>query len=294
MSEKIAEKQDYGITHIARSDSDRDKESIFTEPLEQELHTNLHEGNSSVAEATFNMTKTIVGAGIFGLPLAYEKAGFITVTVLIVALAFIIQWTLTTLLRAGLRSNNYSYHHLMHHCFGKYGNLVYSLFAFLFAFGGMAAYTVIIGDTVPIVMRAMFGVAGTATADLSPAAKILSDRRVVIALASYLIMFPVSSFRDIHKLAKFSVVALVAIIIIAYLVCVGSLSVLPSEKGTLNVLSDGILSLTTFKSDGIYGAIGTLCFAYVCHHNTYIIFRSLKSPTEGNFNKVNTYRYFQT
>ena len=32
-------------------------------------------GQSSVAKAAFNMTKTIVGAGVFGLPFTFQKAG---------------------------------------------------------------------------------------------------------------------------------------------------------------------------------------------------------------------------
>jgi hypothetical protein len=37
--------------------------------------TNGPHGQSSVAKAAFNMTKTIVGAGVFGLPFTFQKAG---------------------------------------------------------------------------------------------------------------------------------------------------------------------------------------------------------------------------
>ena len=70
-------------------------------------------GSSTVLKASFNMTKTIVGAGVFGLPNTFQKAGFMTVTVLIIAMAFFVNWTLQVLLSAGLKAGVYTYHELM-------------------------------------------------------------------------------------------------------------------------------------------------------------------------------------
>lgn len=68
-------------------------------------------------------------------------------------------------------------------CFGKQGARLYSIVAFLFAFGGMAAYTVIIGDTVPVVIRAILGITGdsSATKSLSFYA-FITDRRVAVVV----------------------------------------------------------------------------------------------------------------
>ena len=166
----------------------------------------------------------------------------------------------------------------MFRSFGRRGALLYGVFAFLFAFGGMCAYTVIIGDTVPGVLRTMFGVSSS-EAKLSPFLMLITDRRVVIAVSSYLIMFPVSSVRNISALAKFSIFALVAIVLIALLIVIdGSVLLASSFRGNSTDL------FTFVKPEGISAAIGTLCFAYVCHHNT---FKSLKLPTVKNFNMVN-------
>lgn len=144
----------------------------------------------------------------------------------------------------------------------------------------MAAYTVIIGDTVPIVIRAVFGMASE-NADLSTFLKILTDRRVVIVLSSYFIMFPIASIRDISALAKYSIFALIAIILIALSIMIAGTYIDPVFKGS----SSNVFSAIKFQ--GVPGAIGTLCFAYVCHHNTFIIYKSLQYPTFKNFNLVN-------
>ena len=104
---------------------------------------NLTQGNeenqnkSSTLNATFNMSKTIVGAGVFGIPNIIQKSGFFCVVLLIVLMAFLISWTLTVLLNAGLSARADSYHELMHKCWGIQGFRIYSFFSFAFAFGGM-------------------------------------------------------------------------------------------------------------------------------------------------------------
>lgn len=254
-----------------------------------------HGGKSTVGQAAFNMAKTIVGAGVFGLPTVYQKTGFVTVTVLIVGLVFLVYWTLLVLLRAGLKANTWSYHDLMRKCFGPVGSYTYAIFAFLFAFGGMCAYVVIVGDTLPIVLRSLVGMADT-NAKLTGATKYLTDRRVVIIITSLFVMLPVSSFRDISKLAKFSVSALIAIIMISGSVIIAGVSLTQEQRiagatppGNPNKLTYNPNFFTVFNSEGISGAVGTLCFAYVCHHNTFIIFRSLKKPSLNGFSKVNIF-----
>lgn len=112
----------------------------------------------------------------------------------------------------------------MHKCFGRQGAALYAFFAFFFAFGGMCAYTVIIGDTVPGVLQAILGISSTPPSRLSPLTAFFTDRRVVIFICSFGIMFPVSVVRNISALAKFSIFALVAIILIALVVVIdGSL-----------------------------------------------------------------------
>lgn len=146
----------------------------------------------------------------------------------------------------------------------------------------MCAYTVIIGDTVPIVLRAILGLASTPSDQLSFFLKLLTDRRVAIVLCSYGIILPVSSVRNISSLAKFSIFALFALLMIALSIVIAGSHVDPSLKGT-----DGDL-FSIIKIQGIAGAIGTLSFAYVCHHNCFIIFKSLKFPTMKNYDMVNS------
>jgi hypothetical protein len=49
-----------------------------------------NENGSTIIEATFNFTNSIIGAGIIGMPYAFAKAGFFTGLVLLVFLAWIV------------------------------------------------------------------------------------------------------------------------------------------------------------------------------------------------------------
>jgi sodium-coupled neutral amino acid transporter 11 len=39
-------------------------------------------------------------------------------------------------------------------------------------------------------------------------------------------------------------------------------------------------------NDGVFQAIGVISFAFVCHHNSLLIYGSLKTPTMDRFAKV--------
>jgi solute carrier family 38 (sodium-coupled neutral amino acid transporter), member 11 len=98
-----------------------------------------------------------------------------------------------------------SYQDLVEYCFGKIGLISISLFQFLFAFGGMCAYTVIVGDNLTIVFRKLLGNNSTS---------VFASRRFIIFLTSLCITFPLSLYRDISKLAKTSILAFFALLYI--------------------------------------------------------------------------------
>ncbi len=85
---------DDDLEQLLHFEADADSSSESKRPV-----VGLSKGQSSVAKATFNMTKTIVGAGVFGLPFTFHKAGFFTVFILIIVMAIFINWTLQVLLR---------------------------------------------------------------------------------------------------------------------------------------------------------------------------------------------------
>ena len=130
------------------------------------------------------------------------------------------------------------------------------------------------GDTIPQVVR--FAFPGIMT---YPFLSLLGNRQFVIALCIICVSYPLSLYRDISKLSRASGLALVGMVIIVTSVLIESPHVTPELKGDPN-------QRFTVLGPGVFQAIGVISFAFVCHHNSLLIYGSLKTPTLDRFAKV--------
>ncbi|BEI84007.1 hypothetical protein CcaverHIS002_0406110 [Cutaneotrichosporon cavernicola] len=219
-----------------------------------------------------NMANSILGAGIIGLPYAIRQAGFVTGITLLIVLAAVTDWTIRLVVVNAKLSGRDSYMDVMSATFGRAGAGAVSFFQFAFAFGGMCAFNVIIGDSIPPVLAFVFP-------PLKEHAAWLVDRRFIIVICTVAVSFPLSLHRDIVKLSKSSGFALISMGIIVCSVVFRSVGVDPDLKGS----SVGAIS---FIRGGVFEAIGVISFAFVCHHNTMFIYKSISVPTLDRFNAV--------
>ncbi|KNE66228.1 TIGR01456 family HAD hydrolase [Allomyces macrogynus ATCC 38327] len=218
---------------------------------------------SSVMGAALNFTNSIIGAGIIGLPYAFRQAGFFLGVALLIGLTVLVDWTVVLLVKAGKVSGKSSYQSLVDSVVGKRGSFLVAMFQFVFAFGAMCAYTVIVGDTLPTVLKAL--VPSIADAPLL-------SREWIMVLTTVFISFPLSMQRDMAALAKTSAVSMAAIVLIVSLIILRCLHLPESLLGDPN-------ARFTWIGDSPIKAIGVISFAFVCHHNTFIIYGSLDLPT---------------
>ncbi|PHH80044.1 hypothetical protein CDD80_3033 [Ophiocordyceps camponoti-rufipedis] len=177
-------------------------------------------------------------------------------------------------------SGTTSFQGTVEHCFGRPGMVAISLAQWVFAFGGMVAFAVIVGDTIPHVLTAVWpGLASV------PVLGLLTDRRVAIIVFIMGVSYPLTLYRDIAKassLAKASTFALIGMIVIVTTVLIQGILVPSSARGTFTT---PLLTLNT----GVFQAIGVISFAFVCHHNSLLIYGSLRTPTIDNFSRVTHY-----
>ncbi|KAK8185820.1 transmembrane amino acid transporter protein-domain-containing protein [Phyllosticta citribraziliensis] len=216
------------------------------------------------------------GAGIIGQPYAFKQAGLLTGIFLLVALTITVDWTIRLIVINSKLSGANSFQATVQHCFGSSGLIAISVAQWVFAFGGMVAFCVIIGDTIPHVMEALFP-----SLPDTPFLWLLTDRRAIIVLFILGISYPLSLYRDIAKLAKASTFALISMIVIIVTVLTQGFTVPKEMKGQIT----GSLII----NDGVFQAIGVISFAFVCHHNSLLIYGSLKKPTLDRFARVTHY-----
>ncbi|TEB38377.1 AAAP amino acid permease [Coprinellus micaceus] len=242
-----------------------------TEHVDLEELAQKRTAGGGLIDSVANMANSILGAG---LPYAVRQAGFLTGLLLLVVICGLTDWTIRLIVRNAKLSGRSSYIDVMDHCFGASGRAAVSLFQFAFAFGGMCAFGIIIGDTIPHVIRSAFPKLATI-----PVLWLFGNRQFMIGFCIICISYPLSLYRDIHKLSRASGLALLGMCIIVISVLVEGPNVPKELKG------DPSQRFTVINT-GIFQAIGVISFAFVCHHNSLMIYGSLRTPTLDRFSKV--------
>jgi sodium-coupled neutral amino acid transporter 11 len=147
--------------------------------------------------AFMNMANSIIGAGIIGQPYALRQSGMVMGIVLLLALTITVDWTIRLIVVNSKLSGADSFQATMQHCFGKSGLIAISVAQWAFAFGGMIAFCIIVGDTIPHVLGSLF----PSLREMS-FLWLLTDRRAIIVLLVLGISYPLSLYRDIAKVRK--------------------------------------------------------------------------------------------
>jgi solute carrier family 38 (sodium-coupled neutral amino acid transporter), member 11 len=149
---------------------------------------------SGMRSAFMNMANSIIGAGIIGQPYAFRQAGMTMGILLLVSLTVTVDWTIRLIVINSKLSGADSFQATMQYCFGSSGLVAISVAQWAFAFGGMIAFCIIVGDTIPHVIEAL--IPGLREV---PFLWLLTDRRAVIVLFILGVSWPLSLYRDIAK-----------------------------------------------------------------------------------------------
>lgn len=106
---------------------------------------------------------------------------------------------------------------------------------------------------------------------------ILSKREPVIVIMTLVVMVPLALKRDISGLARWSLLAILSVIFLGVVLIVSGVTVeRPPDRGPVPSIIE----------PNIAQAIGVMAFAYVCHHNIFLVFDSLKDATEKRMAKT--------
>lgn len=223
------------------------------------------EGSSPIG-ASANFINSILGAGIIGLPYALNQAGFLPGILLVLIVAFLTDHTVRLLMRLGVAHGCSTYEQLVQRAFGAPGFWLVVVFQFLFAFGAMIGYLVIVKDTLAPVLTAF---AGDAAADRAGAAL---DPRLLLALSAGLVILPICCMRSFSSLERFSMASLAAVMLMVVAVVARGPGRAASRVDSQHTQTWVLL----LPHEGFASAIGTIAFAFVCHHQVFLVYDSLR------------------
>lgn len=264
-------------------DYSHDDLSLFdydSSALDYDIESSPHvgSGTSSMKMAFMNMANSILGAGIIGQPFAFRNSGLMGGIVIMFLLGFLIDWTLRLIILNSHLSQTRSYQDTVNHCFGRWGKLFLLFTISSFAYGGCMAFCVIIGDTIPHVLRSILP--ESLTDPSRSAFGFFFGRNSIIIIFTTCVSYPLSLNRDISKLAKASAFALVGMLIIVVLTVARGPFVDQTLKSPLSP------TLLWINKTGIFQGISVISFALVCHHNTIFIYNSMRDASLSRFNKL--------
>lgn len=237
---------------------------------QSEDNEQLEPGNSTTLGASMNFINSIVGAGIIGIPLAIQQCGFVLGMFLLALVAYLVKQSVVMMIDCGIRAKKFNLEDLAESLLGPIGYYLAIVPMFLFAYGGQIAYLVIVGDTVPLVANY-----------ISPSGEsIFHNREVVVTLFSIIIILPLCLLRDLSHLAWTSSLSIISDVILIVVILFASI---PASKEQADHFESQDLSELNTR---LFAGVGTMSFAFVCQHNSFLVFRSLKTPTLKAWNSV--------
>ncbi|KAJ4972017.1 hypothetical protein NE237_005116 [Protea cynaroides] len=128
------------------------KESDIQSPLLPELRPLLerkstaNNGGASVPGAVFNVSTSIIGAGIMSIPATLKVLGIVPAFALIVIIAVLSDVSVDFLLRFTYAGDSRTYAGVMREAFGGIGSLGLQICVMLTNLGSLIVYLIIIGD----------------------------------------------------------------------------------------------------------------------------------------------------
>ncbi|XP_004674653.2 PREDICTED: putative sodium-coupled neutral amino acid transporter 11 [Condylura cristata] len=219
--------------------------------------------------AVFNVVNSIIGSGIIGLPYSMKQAGFPLGILLLFWVSYVTDFSLVLLIKGGALSGTDTYQSLVNKTFGFPGYLLLSVLQFLYPFIAMISYNIITGDTLSKVFQRIPGV---------DPENLFIGRHFVILLSTVAFTLPLSLYRDIAKLGKISLVSTILTSLILGIVMARTVSLSPHIPKTEDAW--------VFAKSNAIQAVGIMSFAFICHHNCFLIYGSLEEPTVTEWSRI--------
>ncbi|KAK2420141.1 amino acid transporter AVT6B [Trifolium repens] len=246
-------------------------------PKTQETDAEFHEFNgASFTGAVFNLSTTVIGAGIMGLPACVKKLGMVPGLLAIILTALLTEKAIEFMIRFSRAGNISSYGSLMGDAFGKYGKASVELCIVIGNIGILIVYMIIIGDVI----------SGTTSSGIHHSGILegwfgvhwWTGRTFVIVFTTLAVFAPLVSLKRIDSLRFTS--ALSIGLAVVFLVIAAGISIIKIFSGGIGmprlfpIITDAASVLDLFT------VVPVLMTAYICHYNVHNIDNELEDSSQ--------------
>lgn len=242
-----------------------------TTPLLPSKHGEAHEfhefNGASFAGAVFNLSTTIVGAGIMALPATMKVLGLIPGITLIIFVAFLTESSVGMLIRSSRAGKMTSYAAVMGDSFGKVGRMLLQISVVVNNIGVMVVYMIIIGDV-------LSGTTSTAIHHSGLLEEWFGDqwwssRFVVLSITTLVVFSPLASLKRLDSLRYTS--ALSVALAVVFVVITAAIAIVKLFTGGIQMprLVPEITDLASVWN--LFTAVPVLVTAFICHYNVHSV-----------------------
>ncbi|KVH92615.1 Amino acid transporter, transmembrane [Cynara cardunculus var. scolymus] len=218
---------------------------------------------ASFTGAVFNLSTTIVGAGIMALPATMKVLGLIPGIALIIFMAFLTNASIDLLLRFSRAGKSISYGGVMEDAFGRIGRMLLQVCVLVNNIGVLVVYMIIIGDVL----------SGTTSDGIHHAGVLQgwfgvhwwNGRFFVLLVTTLGVFAPLASLKRIDSLSYTS--ALSVGLAVVFLVITAGITIFKLVTGSITMpkLFPDIVDFTS--AFNLFTVVPVLVTAYICHYN---------------------------
>ncbi|CAN0876164.1 Amino acid transporter AVT6A [Linum grandiflorum] len=231
---------------------------------------------ASFSGAVFNLSTTIVGAGIMALPATLKVLGLVLGIAMIIFMAFLAQASVDLIIKFTRVSKCSSYGGLMGDAYGKVGKMVLQVAVMINNIGVLIVYMIILGDVLsgtsadgvhhPGVLEGWFGV------------QWWNGRTSVLLLITFAIFAPLASLKRIDSLRYTSALS-VALAVVFIFITMG-ITIVKLINGSIMMprLLPDVTNMASFWN--LFTVVPVLVTAYICHYNVHSIDNELVDSTQ--------------
>ncbi|XP_023872653.2 amino acid transporter AVT6A, partial [Quercus suber] len=242
---------------------------------EEELREGGFDG-ASFSGAVFNLSTTVVGAGIMALPAIMKQLGLIPGLVMIVLGAALTESSIEMILRFSRASKSATYSGLVSDAFGGPGRTLLQLCIVVNNLGMLVVYMIIIGDVLSGTWS--YGVQHSGVVEEWFGQHWWTTRSSLLLLTTLFVFAPLISFKRVDSLRYTSALSVgLAIVFVAITAGVAVVKLIDGSIEMPRLMPELVDQASFWK---LFTTIPVLVTAYICHHNIHPIENELKDPSQ--------------
>lgn len=233
---------------------------------------------SGVPGAVFNLTTTIIGAGIMALPATMKVLGVIVGLILIVLMGILSEISVELLLRFSVLCKASSYGEIVQHAMGKPARILSEICIIVNNAGVLVVYLIIMGDVMSGsdhhhgVFDQLFGDG------------MWDQRKLVVLIVMVCFLAPLCSLDKIDSLSLTSAASVaLAVVFVVVAFVIAFIKLVEDEIDPPRMTPD--FSSKTAILD-LLVVIPIMTNAYVCHFNVQPIYNELEGRSPQKMNRV--------